>query len=255
MGQGSANDNNANLKYPTLDGRIEATYAARSAATNKNSLYDSYIRAIRWASDRIGDAGVIGFVTNGGFIEANSHAGVRLCLGEELSDVYIYNLRGNARTAGELREKEAGNVFGAGSRNTVVVSLLVKNPAHTGPATIHYLDIGDYLSREEKLAKVARANLEEMEWARIARVRGRLAGPARPAVRHLAGHGRQGQPERCFQLLLCWDADQQGCLGLLVFGAATGRKHKSPAEHLSPNASGSTGNTPQTSWQEHLFRT
>ena len=35
--------------------------------------------------------------------------------------------------------------------------MLVKNPAHAGPATIHYTDIGDYLTREEKLAKVAEA--------------------------------------------------------------------------------------------------
>ncbi|WP_371164057.1 type ISP restriction/modification enzyme [Buchananella felis] len=200
VGQGSANDNNANLKYPTLDGRIEATYAARSAATNKNSLYDSYIRAIRWASDRIGDAGVIGFVTNGGFIEGNSSAGVRLCLGEEFSDVYIYNLRGNQRTAGELSKREGGKIFGAGSRNTVVVSLLVKNPAHTGPATIHYLDIGDYLSREEKLAKVARANLEELEWTQIrTSAEGDWLGQRDPLFSTWQGMGGKDDPEGIFR--------------------------------------------------------
>src|SRR5690606_36331081 len=67
-GQTSANDNNANIQYSALDERIRTTYAAASKATLKNALYDSYIRAFRWASDRIGDAGIIGFVTNAGFL-------------------------------------------------------------------------------------------------------------------------------------------------------------------------------------------
>nr|VFJ54923.1 MAG: N-6 DNA Methylase [Candidatus Kentron sp. DK] len=84
-GQDSANDNNQNIKYPRLDGRIRRTYVERTKATNKNALYDSYIRAIRWASDRIGDAGIIGFVTNAGFLEANTADGLRQCLAEEFS--------------------------------------------------------------------------------------------------------------------------------------------------------------------------
>ena len=100
VGQESANDNNANQHYPSLDATIEATYAARSTGTNKNSLYDSYLRAIRWASDRIGKAGVIGFVTNGGFIDGNTADGVRLTLAEEFSHLYVYNLRGNNEEIG-----------------------------------------------------------------------------------------------------------------------------------------------------------
>src|SRR5690606_13989119 len=94
-GQSSANDNNANVAYPALDERIRTTYAARSDATNKNALYDSYIRAIRWASDRVGDSGVIGFVTNAGFVEANTADGLRQCLAEEFSSLYVFHLRGN----------------------------------------------------------------------------------------------------------------------------------------------------------------
>ena len=164
VGQDSANDNNANQSYPHLDARIAETYAARSTATNKNSLYDSYLRAIRWASDRLGDAGVIGFVTNGGFIDANTADGVRLSLVEEFAHVYIFNLRGNQRTAGELSRKEGGKIFGAGSRATVAVTFLVKDPAHEGPAVLHYRDVGDYLSREDKLAIVADSRVEDMDW-------------------------------------------------------------------------------------------
>ena len=96
-GQDSANDNNANVAYPSLDNKIRDTYAAHSTATNKNALYDSYIRAIRWATDRLGDSGVMGFVTNAGFLEANTADGLRKCLAEEFSSIYVFHLRGNAQ--------------------------------------------------------------------------------------------------------------------------------------------------------------
>ena len=128
VGQTSANDNNANVAYPLLDSRIRDTYAKRSTATCKRSLYDSYIRAIRWASDRIGDSGVIGFVTNAGFTDSNSADGLRKCLADEFSSIYVFHLRGNKRTSGELCRKEGGNIFGSGSRAPIAITLLVKNP-------------------------------------------------------------------------------------------------------------------------------
>jgi predicted helicase len=152
-GQESANDNNANIKYPELDAKIRDTYAARSKATLKNSLYDSYIRAIRWGSDRVGDSGIIGFVTNAGFIETSTSDGMRKCLAEEFSSIYIFHLRGNQRTSGELSRKEGGKIFGSGSRAPIAVSLLVKNPDASEHGKIYFHDIGDYLTREEKLSK------------------------------------------------------------------------------------------------------
>ncbi|WP_439690572.1 DEAD/DEAH box helicase [Curtobacterium sp. SP.BCp] len=150
-GQDSANDNNQNLKYPYLDKRIANTYAARSTGQNKNSLYDSYIRAIRWASDRIKDRGIVAYVTNGGFLDGNTAAGLRLTLQDDFSELYILNLRGNTRTSGEQALKEGGQTFGPGSRATIVISLLVKDPDRPSSGTIHYRDIGDYLTRDEKL--------------------------------------------------------------------------------------------------------
>lgn len=150
-GQDSANDNNGNVSYPDLDRKIALSYAARSGATNKNALYDSYIRAIKWASGRIGDSGVIGFVTNGGYLEANTADGLRKCLAEEFSSIYVFHLRGNARTSGELRRKEKDNVFGVGSRAPIAISILVKNPKAKDQGRILFRDIGDYLTREEKL--------------------------------------------------------------------------------------------------------
>ncbi|EHH7722355.1 DEAD/DEAH box helicase, partial [Escherichia coli] len=157
-GQESANDNNQNVKYPQLDKRIADTYAAYTSATNKNALYDSYIRAIRWASDRIGEKGVIGFVTNGSYIDSNSADGLRKCLTEEFSSLYFFHLRGNQRTSGEKSRQEGGKIFGSGSRAPIVISILVKNPNVQAHGQIYFHDIGDYLSREEKLEKVSEFN-------------------------------------------------------------------------------------------------
>ena len=171
VGQSSANDDNANIKYESLDSAIGDTYAARSTATNKNALYDSYIRAIRWASDRLCKnrhnpdvdfatsecaercrcAGVVGYVTNAGWLEANTADGLRQCLVEEFSSIYVFHLRGNARTQGELRRKEKGNIFGGGSRAPIAISFLVKNPEAGKHGQIFFHDIGDYLTRDQKL--------------------------------------------------------------------------------------------------------
>ena len=155
IGQVSQNDNNANVSYPKLDSRIEETYASQSKATLSKGLYDSYIRAIRWASDRIGDAGVIGFVTNGGFLEANATDGLRKCLTEEFSSIHVFHLRGNQRTSGELSRREGGKIFDSGSRAPIAISLLVKNPEAAEHGRVLFHDIGDYLSRTEKLEMIA----------------------------------------------------------------------------------------------------
>ena len=154
IGQGSQNDNNQNVAYPHLDGRIEATYAAHSSAALSKGLYDSYIRAIRWASDRIGDSGVIGFVTNASFLDTATFDGLRRCLVDEFSTIYVFHLRGNARTSGELRRQEGGNVFGLGSRAPIAISLLVKNPDSKQRGKILFCDIGDHLNQAEKIAKI-----------------------------------------------------------------------------------------------------
>ena len=152
-GQKSADDDNPNVDYPALENRIEKTYASRSATTLKRHLYDTYKMAIRWASDRIEEQGVIAFVTNGSWIDGNTDAGIRACLAEEFSSIYVFNLRGDQRTQGEQSRREGGKVFGSGSRAPVAITILVKNPnaTHNG-CRIRYRDIGDYLDREEKLA-------------------------------------------------------------------------------------------------------
>lgn len=167
-GQENQNDDNQNVKYETLDARIATTYAALSTATNKNSLYDSYIRAIRWASDRIRDEGVVAFVSNGGYIDGSTADGLRKSMVQEFEAIYCYNLRGNQRTAGEQSRKEGGKVFGSGSRNTVAILILVKGAKGSeSEGTLHYWDIGDYLSREDKLRILAAQDLEAVPWEEI----------------------------------------------------------------------------------------
>ncbi len=154
IGQKSANDNAQNESYPTLESRIENTYVAQSEAALNKSAYDSYIKAFRWASDRLDkkEGGIIGFVTNGAWLDANGLDGMRKCLAREFSAIYVFNLRGNQRTSGELSRKEGGKIFGSGSRTPIAITILVKKPkASDDAARIYYHDIGDYLSREEKL--------------------------------------------------------------------------------------------------------
>ncbi|EAI6709629.1 hypothetical protein CG370_00785 [Campylobacter upsaliensis] len=109
--QNSSNDNNANASYPTLEKRVQETYIKKSNSTYMGKVYDTLKMAIRYASDRIEKDGVIGFVTNGSFIESNADSGLRACLEEEFDAIYIFNLRGNQRTSGELSRKEGGKNF------------------------------------------------------------------------------------------------------------------------------------------------
>jgi predicted helicase len=157
-GQKTANDNAANISYENLDAKIGETYATNSTATNKQDLYDSYIRAVRWASDRVGDEGVIGFVSNAGWIDGNATDGLRKCLVDDFSKIYIFHLRGNQRTQGETSRREGGKIFGSGSRTPVAISILVKSSKSKTNGKILFHDIGDYLDRNQKLSIIKDLN-------------------------------------------------------------------------------------------------
>ncbi len=155
-GQDSGNDNAKNVEYPRLDKRIRDTFGARSTAALQNSLFNSYVRAVRWASDRIGESGVIGLICAAGWVTNNSFDGLRRCLADEFSNLHVFHLRGNQRTSGERSRKEGGKIFGQGSRTPVAIAIFVKNPMSAERGVIRFHDIGDYLTREQKLATVAR---------------------------------------------------------------------------------------------------
>lgn len=157
-GQKSKNDNAKNQKYEKLDKKILTTYVEESKNnSNSNSLkkfyYDPYIKAFRWSSDRINrNGGIIAFVSNGGWIDSNSLDGFRSYIEKEFSSIYVFNLRGNQVTSGDLSKREGGKIFGSGSRTPIAITILVKNSLSKNNKTkIYYHDIGDYLSREEKL--------------------------------------------------------------------------------------------------------
>ena len=157
IGQKSANDNAQNQRYPRLEEKIAETYAKRTKAANKNALYDSYIKAFRWATDRLEDGkGIVAFISNAGWLDASAMDGFRATLQDEFDSIYVFNLRGNQRTSGELSRKEGGKIFGSGSRTPIAITLLVRTgdrklAAENAKARIYYRDIGDYLSREKKL--------------------------------------------------------------------------------------------------------
>ena len=167
VGQSRQNDDNQNRVYPNLRDRIANTYSAASNATLRRNAYDTYLQAVRMASDKIAESehgGIIAFVLNGGFIDSKSADGFRKTIAKEFHSIYCFNLRGDQRTSGEKSRQEGGKLFGSGSRANVAILLLVKKPGQSPGATIHYRDIGDYLSREEKLAILDESRLTETEW-------------------------------------------------------------------------------------------
>ena len=149
-GQSNYNEDNPNIKYDVLDERIGNTYAEKTMVHAKNALYDSYVRSIRWASDRIGTSGIIALVTNASFLKSETAQGIRASLENEFDYIWCYDLRGNQRTQGEISRKEGGKIFGSGSRAPVAIILLVKTTKNR-KCIIKYHDIGNYITRERKL--------------------------------------------------------------------------------------------------------
>lgn len=164
-GQASANDNNANTLYPTLDDKIRTTYLKDRKKGGSQSLFDSYIRAFRWATDRIGDSGIVAFISNGGWIDGSTANGMRLTLADEYSHIYIYNLRGNSRTTGDVAKREGGNVFNV--RVGVSIFIGIKDPQSAGPCKILYSEMLDGQTRDEKLARLTDDRLDAIEWTAI----------------------------------------------------------------------------------------
>ena len=150
-GQVNANDNNKNREYETMDKRVADTYVKDSKATNRNKLYDPYVKAIRWASDRIGEEGVVAFVTNNGFLDSIAFDGMRKHLAQDFTKIYHIDLKGNARTSGERRRKEGGNVFDDQIRVGVGISFFIKRTeVISDSAEIWIYSIDDYLKAREK---------------------------------------------------------------------------------------------------------
>jgi predicted helicase len=148
--QQDENDNNKNRKYPRLDQRIRNTYAADSAATLLNKLSDPYIKALRWASDRIGNEGIVAYVTNNGYLDGIAADGVRRHLAGDFDAIYLIDLGGNVRKNPKL-SGTTHNVFGI--QVGVSIALFIRrSQKQLKPrrAVIHYAAVGQDWRKEKK---------------------------------------------------------------------------------------------------------
>ncbi len=151
IGQVNENDNNRNRTYPVIDRRVADTYAKASQATLKKAISDPYVKAIRWAADRIGEEGIVAFVTNNGFLDGVAFDGMRKYLEQDFTRIYHIDLKGNARTSAERRRKEGGNIFDDQIRVGVGISFFIRKAgAESEAAEVWIYSIDDYLKARAK---------------------------------------------------------------------------------------------------------
>lgn len=160
----NANENNQNREYPGMDKRIKNTYVKHGTA--QKFKYDMYLRFLRWASDRLNENGVIAFVLNNSFIDASSYDGVRKVLADEFNFIYMLNMKGDARTSGERRRREGGNVFDNKIREGIAIYFLVRQAGATG-CQIYYTCVDDYLKAPEKKALLRDNRLQDLPFEHI----------------------------------------------------------------------------------------
>lgn len=169
-GQKSANDNAKNVSYPNLDQSIQDTFAKASSAKNVQNLYDSYVRAIKWGLDRIGDSGVVAYVTGNAWLERSFADGLRKTVFDECSQVIVINLRGDVRKdmlSGGIAG-EGGNIFGSGSMTGISIALFVKTEAKKGCEDIKYFGLPNGMTHLEKVAFLrANTSTEAIEFDNI----------------------------------------------------------------------------------------
>ncbi len=147
--QQNENDNNKNREYAEIDKRIKDTYVAASTA-QKTKQYDMYKRFLRWASDRMTDNGIIGFVSNNAFLDSRQDDGFRKELAQEFNELWVIDLKGNARTSGERRQREKGNIFQNKIRVGVAIYFLVRRQGVEG-FHVFYNAVDDYLTSAGKI--------------------------------------------------------------------------------------------------------
>ncbi len=146
-GQVNENDNNKNRKYPAIEGRVSRTYGKASQATLLRKLNDPYVKAIRWASDRIGNEGIVALVTNNSFVTEATYDGMRQHLSSDFDAIYVLDMGGNVRKNPKL-SGSTHNVFGI--QVGVSINLLIKRKDHPKQARIYYARVDEFWRKEEK---------------------------------------------------------------------------------------------------------
>ena len=166
VGQVNENDNNKNRKYPTMDARVAETYAKDSTASNKNALADPYVKAIRWASDRVGEEGVVAFVTNNGFLDGVAFDGMRKHLADDFDAIYILDLSGNVRKNPKL-SGTTHNVFGI--QVGVSINFFIKRRGKTNSqAESFYARVDEFWRKEDKYRYLdSKEHYRNIEWQSI----------------------------------------------------------------------------------------
>jgi predicted helicase len=159
------NENNKNREYPTIDRRIKDTYIHHSTA-QKTKLYDMYTRFLRWASDRLDRNGIVAFVSNNSFLDARTYDGFRKVVAEEFNEIYVIDLKGNARTSGERRRREGGNVFSDQIRVGVAIYFLVRKEGEKG-CRIWHNAVDDFVPAEEKKAYLRDNQFDDLQFQPI----------------------------------------------------------------------------------------
>lgn len=165
VGQKNANDDNQNTRYLKLEESIQKTYVENSKASLNKGAYDSYIKAFRWATDRIKSSGIVSFITNSGYIDKGSLDGFRMSILKEFNYIYVFNLRGaiKGKIADEAK-KEGKNIFNI--LTGVAIIVMVKDGSENHK--IYYHDIGDYLSRKDKLGIINDfSSIKRVDWSEI----------------------------------------------------------------------------------------
>lgn len=164
--QENYNYQNSNRAYENIDKRIKDTYVKQGTAQNQIVLYDMFVRFLRWATDRIEKNGIISFVSNSSFIDSKAFDGFRKLIEADFSEIHIINLKGNARTSGERRRKEAGNVFDDQIRVGVAVYFIVKKENKDG-FDVYYNEIGDYVKSKEKKDYLVSNRLKSLPFEKL----------------------------------------------------------------------------------------
>ncbi len=168
MGQVNENDNNKNRKYETMDKMLKETYSQDSKATNKNALSDPYVKAILWASKRIGEEGIVAFVTNNGFLDGIAFDGMRKHLWQDFDTIYILDLSGNVRKNPKL-SGTTHNVFGI--QVGVSINLFIKkntDNSDSEPAKIFYARVDEFWKKEQKYQFLdLKQHYQNIEWQQI----------------------------------------------------------------------------------------
>ncbi len=170
-GQVNENDNNKNRRYPVIDAHVSATYGRDSKATLVRKLSDPYVKAIRWATDRIGDEGIVALVTNNSFVDMISFDGMRKHLEQDFNRIYVFDLKGDIRRD-SMRDGiplgEQHTVFGLAAMVGIAISFFIKGK-HLTDNKIFYSAVDFRATRIEKFDLMEQAqSTSNLEWQEIA---------------------------------------------------------------------------------------